>query len=116
MNVQELLASVTDGVTVRRVFGDPIESAAGLVIPVAWIAGGAGAGHGDDNDDSGGTSRSGSGGGLGFRAGPVGVYRVTAEGVTWHPAVNVNAVVLGAQALAALGLALVLRRPGRRRT
>lgn len=106
MTIAELLASATDGMTVRRVFGDPVETPDGLVIPVARVSGGAGGGLGDDGHGSGG-----SGGGTGFHAVPVGVYRVSGERVTWHPVVNANAVLLGAQVLVGAAiLVLGLRR------
>ena len=60
MDVQELLSRATDTVTVKKVYGDPIERDGALVIPVARVRGGAGGGAGTDKDQE----ASGSGGGL----------------------------------------------------
>ena len=107
MSIDELLAKVSENVSVRRVFGEPIRGDGALVVPVAWVAGGGGGGGGTDST----AGQEGSGGGLGLVAGPVGAYRVADGQVTWHPAVHVTAIVLGAQVLAAVvALAVALRR------
>ena len=111
MKVDQLLTALTDGISVRRVFGEPVTTADGLVIPVAWVLGGGGGGGGGDGgaeDEGGGLS--GSGGGTGFVAGPVGMYRVTAGAVTWHPAVHVTAIAITGQVLLAVVLRAALRR------
>jgi uncharacterized spore protein YtfJ len=104
MDVQQLLTRATDTVTVKKVYGDPIERDGALVIPVARVRGGAGGGAGTDKDQE----ASGSGGGLGFTADPAGVYVVKDGDAVWRPAVDVNKIVLGGQ-LVAVVLFLVLR-------
>lgn len=96
MDLQQLLAKATESVTVKRVFGEPIERDGCLVIPVAKVHGGVGGG-GDAVDNG--------GGGLGFAARPVGVFSVRAGAVSWHPATDVNRIVLGGQVV---GIALLL--------
>jgi hypothetical protein len=89
-----------------QVFGSPVQVAGATVVPVARVrcTGGIAA-----------FGRGGSRTGSGVVARPVGAYIVAADGtVAWHPAVDVNRIVLGGQiALAAVLLAAVLR--GRRR-
>jgi uncharacterized spore protein YtfJ len=118
-NLDALTDAVKDMLTVRRVFGDPIESGDALVIPVAKIAGGSGVGYGDGEfDTDGGTStkpRAGDGGGAGFgaRAKPAGVFRVRNGEVHWHPAVDINRLALGGQimvAVVAIAWAVASRR------
>jgi uncharacterized spore protein YtfJ len=104
MDLTEMLTKATDTITVRRVFGEPIHSEGAMVIPVAWVAGGAGGGGGESEQGNG------VGGGSGLLAGPAGVYRVQDGNVTWHPAINVNRAILGGQALAALALLRLVRR------
>lgn len=98
MDVHRLLGQATDNITVKRVFGDPLEHDGCLVIPVAKVRGGVGGG-GDGAEDEGG------GAGLGFAARPMGVFRVRSGAVSWHPATDVNRIVLGGQLV---GIALLL--------
>lgn len=58
MDYTELLSEVKDAITVKRVYGDPIEKDGMTVIPVASVRGGGG----------------GSGSGFGVSARPAGVY------------------------------------------
>jgi uncharacterized spore protein YtfJ len=64
-NVDEILGGARDALTVRRVFGEPIEQEGATVVPVAAVRGGAGGG-GDDAGNG--------GGGFGLSARPVGAY------------------------------------------
>jgi uncharacterized spore protein YtfJ len=41
MNVDELLAGARDAISVRRVFGEPIEHDGVVLVPVARVGGGA---------------------------------------------------------------------------
>lgn len=52
---------------------------------------------------------SGGGSGLGVHVRPIGVYLVDSHGVHWHPALDVNRVILGGQVLAALVVLAVAR-------
>ena len=68
MDLQELMSKATDTLSVRRAFGPSYEKDGCLVIPVAWVAGGAGGGSGTDSEHGG----SGNGGGFGGFDHPVG--------------------------------------------
>lgn len=110
MEASEILEKARDTLTVRRVFGEPIEREGTLVVPVARVRGGAGAGSGEGKMQEGearpvGTGR---GGGWGADAKPVGVFVIVDGDVRWRPAVDVNRVVLGGQIAFVVGL-LVLR-------
>lgn len=113
VNVQELLSQARDAMTVKRVFGDPIERDGVTVIPVAKVAGGGGGGGGEDK-----TGESGSGGGFGLRATPAGVYVIKGDQVSWQPALDLNRVIFGGQLVAIvffLALRALLRDRSRRR-
>jgi uncharacterized spore protein YtfJ len=64
MDVQGILSSARDAVTVRRVFGEPYERDGITVIPAAAVMGGAGGGSGQDDEGAGG-----GGGGSAFAPG-----------------------------------------------
>lgn len=114
MDVKEILEQARDTLSVRRVFGDPIERDGVVVVPVANVRGGAGAGAGEAPAT--GEAPSGRGGGWGAIARPAGVYVISGGDVRWQPAVDVNRIVLGGQIAFIVGL-LVLRSVlrGRRR-
>ena len=96
MNVDELLSGARDAISVRRVFGDPIEQEGTIVVPVAKVGGGGGGG---------GDSEHNGGGGFGLGAKPAGVYVIKDGQVSWRPAIDPVRVGL----LAAVALALLLR-------
>ncbi|HYB36489.1 MAG TPA: hypothetical protein VEF72_12445 [Mycobacterium sp.] len=74
----------SDGV-VRRVYGEPYQTADGAtVIPVARIRGGR---RGKHDDTAGGPA-------AGFTAAPVGVFVVRGDRTSWVPAVDVNRIAL----------------------
>jgi uncharacterized spore protein YtfJ len=100
MNVDELLSGARDAISVRRVFGDPIEHEGTVVVPVARVGGGGGGGS--DSEQNG-------GGGFGLGAKPVGVYVIKDGQVSWRPAIDPVRVAL----LVVAALALLLRA-GRR--
>jgi len=109
-----------DLLTVRRVFGEPIQQGDVTLVPVARVMGGSGYGDGDgewrkptDGDETG--TGSGSGGGFGVNVTPVGVYVVRGTDVTWQPAMDLNRTILGGQILGALALLLIARAMRRRR-
>lgn len=105
MNVDELLRGAKDAMTVKTVFGEPIERDGILIIPAAKVRGGGGGGG--DNHENGGA-------GFSLTARPVGAYVVRDAKVGWEPAVDVNRIVLGMQVVVVIGL-LVLRSILRRR-
>jgi uncharacterized spore protein YtfJ len=95
MNVDDLLSGAREAISVRRVYGDPIEQDGVVVIPAAVVGGGGGGGG--DSEDNG-------GGGFGLRARPVGAYVVKDGEVTWKPAVEAGRVMLGWQIVAGLAV------------
>jgi len=88
MNVEELVSSARESLTVRRVYGEPIERDGLTVIPAASIAGGFGGGTGKDP-----AGQEGEGGGFGMTGRPAGAYVVRNGQASWLPAVDVNKVV-----------------------
>lgn len=108
MDVQELLSKVTNDLTVKRVFGEPIEHDGTVLVPVARVRGGAGGGTSTAE------ANEGSGGGGGVDARPVGVFVVKEGVVSWQPAIDVTRVAIAGQVLAAV-MFLVLRSVLRRR-
>jgi uncharacterized spore protein YtfJ len=122
VDVQEILARATDSAQVGRVFGTPVEKEGVVVIPVATVHSGAGGGSGSQDNGAGGESGSGqgSGGGIGLAARPAGVYVIKDGDAYWRPALDLNKVILGGQAIAVVALLLVRsllrdRRPRSRR-
>jgi uncharacterized spore protein YtfJ len=109
MDVATLLSQARDSLSVKRVFGDPIERDGATVIPVANVVGGAGGGAGTD------ASGGGSGGGFGLRATPAGMYVIKNGTVTWNPAVDVNRAILGGQVVAIVLLLTIRALLGARR-
>jgi uncharacterized spore protein YtfJ len=99
-NVDEILEGARDAISVRRVYGDPVEQEGVTVIPAAKVGGGGGGG-GDDAQNG--------GAGFGLGARPVGAFVIRGDQVSWVPAVDVSRVLL-------IGLAalLVLRSIVRR--
>ena len=83
MNVDEMLSGARDAMTVKRVYGDPIERDGSLVIPAAKVAGGGGGGGDKENN---------GGGGFGLRATPVGAWIIREGQVEWEPAVDVTRI------------------------
>jgi uncharacterized spore protein YtfJ len=99
-NVDELLEGARDAMTVKRVYGDPIEQEGVTVIPAAAVGGGGGGGGDAEHN---------GGGGFGLKARPVGAYVIREGEVTWVPAVDVSRLMLLALA-ALLVLRSILRR------
>lgn len=94
MEIQELIASARDVVSVRRVYGDPYEKDGVTVIPAAAVRGGAGGGIGEHGDETG------RGGGYGLTARPTGAWIIEDGAVVWKPAIDVNRIALGGQVVA----------------
>ena len=132
MDVETILAKVSESLSVRRAFGTAYEKDGLLIIPVALVAGGGGGGTGTARNrggdsaarpdgppgagpegqdatspDSGGTD---AGGGFGGLVLPSGAYVVKGDQVRWVPAVDATIVVL-----ASLSLVRVLARTWTRR-
>ncbi len=84
-NVDEILEGARDAITVKRVYGEPIEQEGVTVIPAAKVGGGGGGG-GDDTENG--------GAGFGVGARPVGAFVIRGDQVSWVPAVDVSRVLL----------------------
>ena len=102
VDVGELMEKAKDTVTVKRVFGEPIEKDGVLIVPCAWVAGGGGGGEGGEGQTAG------SGGGFGFHARPVGVYVISGGTVKFRPVIESG--VLVAAVLGLLRILLGVRR------
>ena len=106
-NVDEILGGARDAITVRRVFGEPIEQEGVTIIPAAAVRGGGGGG---------GDSEGNGGGGFGVSARPIGAYVIRDGEVRWRPAVDVNRLMLGWQIVSALAVLMLRPLLRRRRT
>lgn len=103
MNLQEIMTQARDALTVKRVFGEPVEEQGVTIIPVASIRGGAGGGESAGSD----SGPHGAGTGFGIIAKPAGAYVVKDGNASWRPALDVNRVILGGQAVAIVALLTV---------
>jgi uncharacterized spore protein YtfJ len=112
----EILAQGREIMTVRRVFGEPIEKEGVTIVPVAQVMGGFGAGGPAETPSAEGKTGAmapaegtrpappaGIGGGFGVMARPAGVYVIREGRVRWVPSVDVTRLVfrmiLGAAAI-----------------
>jgi uncharacterized spore protein YtfJ len=127
MQVDEILSQARDAMTVRRVFGEPIERDGLTIIPVANVMGGGGGGTGEGphpagltamadgsapadeapGETGGMTSGSGTGVGFGIRGTPAGVYVIKDGVVTWQPAMDLTRVAIMGQIVAIVFLLVV---------
>jgi uncharacterized spore protein YtfJ len=125
MDVANLLAKASDGLSVSRAFGTAYEKNGTLIIPVALVAGGGGGGTSGpraatsdartDPPAAPGATRQPSermdaGGGFGGLVLPVGAYIVKGDQVRWVSAIDTTIVVL-----ASLSVARMLTRAWTRR-
>ncbi len=113
MNATEVLEQARETLTVRRVFGEPIERDGVVVVPVASVRGGAGAGSGESGEPA--ERAGGGGGGWGISARPAGVYVISGGDVRWQPALDLNRVILGGQIVAVIALLVARSVLGRLR-
>lgn len=100
MRPDDVLRRIGDNLSVRRVFGEPVERDGIVVVPVAMVVGGGGGGVDDGGPSAptatGGTARSvptdrgarNGGGGFGMFARGVGVYVIRAGEVRFVPATD----------------------------
>ncbi|GGC16057.1 GerW family sporulation protein [Cellulomonas carbonis] len=103
--------AVADLLTVRRAFGEPVREGDVMIVPVARVMGGSGGGSGSGPASTGtsdAATPTGSGGGLGMRVQPLGVYVISGSEVTWRPALDLQRVIAGGQAVGALALVVAL--------
>jgi len=96
MNVQEVLEKAQDTVTVKRVYGTPIEKDGLTIIPAAAVSGGGGGG--------GGPADSGGGAGFGVRARPVGAFVIKDGEVTWKPALDETRIAMRGMLIPIVGM------------
>lgn len=90
MDVRNFLSEARDAMTVKRVYGEPLQHDGLTVIPAAKLAGGGGGGAGHAPGGEG----EGEGGGFGMGAKPVGAYVIEGGHVRWKPAVDLTQVLL----------------------
>jgi uncharacterized spore protein YtfJ len=79
MRADEVLSRIGENISVRRVFGEPVERGGTTVVPVAMVLGGSGAG---------GDTEGASGGGFGVWARGIGVYAIRDGEVRFVPATD----------------------------
>ena len=96
MNVQDILDKAQDSVTVKRVYGVPIEKDGLTIIPAASVSGGGGGGSGP--------AESGGGVGYGLRARPVGAFVIKDGDVRWEPALDATRLALRAMLIPIVGM------------
>ena len=101
-DVKRVMQQAREAITVRRVYGDPVEKNGVTVIPAARVQGAAGGGGGEGPDGQG----MGSGSGFGVQARPAGAFVIHDDDVRWRPAIDVNRIILGGQLIAAAALVL----------
>jgi uncharacterized spore protein YtfJ len=100
MDLDALLQGHRDAVSVRRIYGDPVERDGVTVVPAAAILGGTGGG-GDAEGDG--------GAGFGLAGRPVGAWVIRDGEVRWRPALDLTRLVAIA-AVALLATVRMLRR------
>jgi uncharacterized spore protein YtfJ len=104
--INQVIEQSRDVLTVRRVFGEPIERDGTIVIPAASVIGGAGGGGGDD-----GKGAVGAGTGFGVWARPAGAFVIRGDDVRWEPAIDpdrqrlINAAVIAGALMVARSIA-----------
>jgi uncharacterized spore protein YtfJ len=108
MNVNEIVATAKDTISVKRVFGEPSTHDGVTVIPVAAVSGGVGAGAGTDEH-----GRDGEGSGFGLTGRPVGALVIKNGEVTWRPVVDPARILTTAAVVAVVYLLTRRRRPRR---
>jgi hypothetical protein len=104
----DVVAAVADRLGRDQVFGPAVQNGDTTLLPVARVRAGGGVGAARPGASS---------TGAGAVARPLGAFSIGPNGkVAWHPAVDVNRIVLGGQLAFAAVLVVALRRlRGRRR-
>jgi uncharacterized spore protein YtfJ len=117
MDPRELIKGVREALSVRQVFGEPVERDGVTVIPAATVIGGGGGGGGEgaqqpSNEDGEAEPQRQSGVGFGFGGmiWPAGAFEIRDGRVTWRPAIDVTRVLVMVLVLAIA----VVRARGRR--
>jgi uncharacterized spore protein YtfJ len=117
MDPRKLIEGVREALSVRQVFGEPVERDGVTVIPAATVMGGGGGGGGEgvqqpSNQDGEAEPQGQSGVGFGFGGviWPAGAFEIRDDRVTWRPALDVTRVLV----LVLLLAIAVVRALGRR--
>jgi uncharacterized spore protein YtfJ len=100
MDLDTLLQGHRDAITVRRIYGDPVERDRITIVPAAVVVGGTGGGG--DEDGNGGV-------GLGLAGRPAGAWVIRDGEVSWKAAIDVTRLAAIA-ALAYVAGRLLARR------
>jgi uncharacterized spore protein YtfJ len=108
--ISQMVAQARDAMTVKRVYGDPIERDGITVIPAASVAGGGGGGGGVDAE-----GQTGAGTGFGMRARPVGAFVIRDGQVRWEPAEDELGKLMVAAAAVTTALIIVRSMVRKRR-
>jgi uncharacterized spore protein YtfJ len=95
MNALDAVNQAKDVLTVRRVYGEPIQEDGVTIIPAANVMGGGGGG---------GDTAGNGGGGFGVRAKPAGAWVIKGGEATWRPAIDLNRTILVGQIVAIVAL------------
>jgi uncharacterized spore protein YtfJ len=95
MNALDAVNQAKDVLTVRRVYGEPIQEDGVTIIPAANVMGGGGGG---------GDTAGNGGGGFGVRAKPAGAWVIKDGEATWRPAIDLNRTILVGQIVAIVAL------------
>ena len=117
MDARELIKGVRQALSVRQVFGEPVERDGVTVIPAATVMGGGGAGGGESigkpstgDSEAAPQEETSSGAGFGGVMWPAGAFEIKDGRVTWRPAIDLTRVLV-----MVLVLAIALVRAGGRR-
>ena len=108
MEFEQFISRAQDAITVRKVYGEPLEKDGVTFIPAARVMGGSGGGTGSDEQ-----GQQGEGGGWGIHARPAGAFVIRDGEISWRPAVDPNTVIAAVAAVlvAALAASAIRRRP-----
>lgn len=115
MRGDDILQQANESMTVKRVFGEPIEVDGVTVIPVARVSGGGGGGGSEGDASAGG----GSGFGYGLKAEPVGAYVVRQGELDWEPAqagIDLNKAIISGSVVAVVFLLVMKAIIGAKQT
>jgi uncharacterized spore protein YtfJ len=97
MRVMDVVSEAKSAMRASEVFGTPYEKNGITIIPAAKISGGAGGGGNEMEPQAG-------GGGFGVSSRPVGAFVIKDGEVRWHPALDLNRVILMGQIVAIVAL------------
>jgi len=100
--ISQMVGQARDAMTVRRVYGDPIERDGTVIIPAASVSGGGGGGGGVDAE-----GQTGAGTGFGLRARPVGAFVIRDGQVRWEPVEDPLGRLMVLAATVTVGLVIV---------